>query len=110
MEVVGDVDGGGAPVEGGEAVGLDGDDALLVLDHPLDDQGVGADDDPAVGLEAPGGDDGVGEAGLVLDGQEDESLGGAGPLPDDDDAGYPRAPPVADAPQVAGARDPLAVQ
>ncbi len=60
-----------------------------------------AEDDLPVLLEAAGGDDGVGEAGLVLDGDEDEPLGGPRPLPDDHHAGHPRAPPPGTAPRSA---------
>ena len=61
-------------------------------------------------LEAVGGDDGVGEAGLILDGDEDEPLGGARPLADDHHAGHPRPPSPRHRAELGGARDPLAVE
>ena len=48
VKVVRDVDGAGRPIERLEAVGLDRDDAVLVLHHAFDDQRVRADDDRAV--------------------------------------------------------------
>ena len=64
----------------------------------------------AVLLEALGGDDGVGEAGLVLDGDEDEPLGGPRPLADDHHAGHARAAPLRHRAEIGGARDPLTVE
>ena len=63
-----------------------------------------ADDHALVRGEALGRDDGVGEAGLVLERDEHEALGGARALADDHDAGDADAPAVGDVRQIGGAR------
>ena len=51
---------------------------------------------PAVALEQVRGDDGVGDAGLVLEAQEEKTLGCAGTLAADDAAGDARPAAVLD--------------
>jgi len=70
----------GAVGQGGElrhALGLDRGDAVLVLQHALDQQKRRLDDDQAIGGVEIGPDDDVGDAGFVFEGEEDEALGGA---------------------------------
>src|ERR1700731_4093750 len=63
------------------------DAAVALLQHPFDDQARRADDELAVPLQEVGGDDGLRHAGLVFEGEEEQPLGGAGALADDDRAG-----------------------
>jgi hypothetical protein len=76
----------------------------------VDDQRVCGDDGTAMLLEALGRDDGVGEAGLVLDRDEHEALRRPRALADNDDAGDARAAAVGHARQIRGARDPRAIE
>src|SRR5579863_2469706 len=63
------------------------DAAVALLQHPLDDQARRAGDQLAVSLQEVGGDDRLRHAGLVLQGEEEETLGGARALADDHRAG-----------------------
>ena len=61
--------------------------AVLILERPFDQQEAAAGDDDAVALEDIGGEDDVGDAGFIFEGEEDEALGRAGPLACDDATG-----------------------
>src|SRR5229473_1038684 len=61
--------------------------AVALLQHPLDDQARRADDQLAMLLQEVGRDDRLRHAGLVLQGEEEQPLRGAGALADDDRAG-----------------------
>ena len=70
-----------------EPFGDDMDDALLVLQLTGDADQPRAEHDRAKGLECLRPDDGVGDAGLVFQRHEDDAVGAARPLADEDDAG-----------------------
>src|SRR3954447_984329 len=55
---------------------------LVALDDPVDRHQPGTHDDLALFFEYVGPYDEVGDAGLILDGDEHDALGAAGPLPD----------------------------
>src|SRR4051794_28786015 len=57
------------------------------LQAAADGEEAGAHDSAAMGLEAVAPDDDIGDAGFILEGQEDDALGGAGALPDQHEAG-----------------------
>ncbi len=86
-EIVGDVAGALGAVEEPEAIGFERCNSFVLLDEAAYDQGAGADDEGALGGEQGSGYDGVGEAGFVLDGDEDETLGGGWLLADYHQAG-----------------------
>src|SRR5438552_2715325 len=69
-----------------ELLRLDRERAVLLLHAAFHDEAGRADDERTVLLEEVGPDDRLEDAGLVLDGEEDETLRGAGPLADDDGA------------------------
>src|SRR5258707_188283 len=69
-----------------EAVGLDADDAVVLLEAAFDDEEGARQDGPAVRFVGGRVDDDVGDAGLVLEREEDEALGCAGALADDAEA------------------------
>ena len=87
MEVVGARVEIGGEAEGLEAGGVDGGLAALGdLDAPVaEEEGFGGDEE-AMGLEGVAGDEEVGDAGLVLKGEETVALGGGGALAADDQA------------------------
>src|SRR5262245_27165071 len=93
-----------------EAFGGDGDDVLSVLDAPFDDQRGMAENHRAPAFEDVGADDGVGEAGLVLESDEDEALGGSGALAHDYHAADADSLAVALAGEVGGGGDTLPFQ
>src|SRR5439155_22155511 len=62
------------------ALHLDRNHAVLVLQRALHDDERLVDQHPAVRVEQVGGDDGVGDAGLVLLAPEEDALRGAGAL------------------------------
>src|SRR5260370_4695468 len=70
-------------VQAEEAVALDADDAVVLLQAAFDHEQRAGQDGAAVLLEGVGVDDDVGDAGLVLEGEEDEAFGGPGALADD---------------------------
>ena len=55
-------------------LGADRGDAVLVLQHAVDDQERLLDDDQPIAREQIGPDDDVGDAGFVLEREEDEAL------------------------------------
>src|SRR4029450_6874530 len=69
-------------------LGADRRDTVLILEHAVDDEEWFLDDDEAVAREEIRPDDDVGNAGLVLEREEHEPLGRAGPLARDDHAGH----------------------
>ena len=73
--------------ERANAPGLHGDDVVLILQQTFDEEKLLVHDDQAILREELRRDDGVGNAGFVLDAEEDEALGGAGALARDDAAG-----------------------
>ena len=62
-------------------------DLVDVLEGAVYEQEFGIGDQRAVGLVEVWVDDGIGDAGLVLEREKDEAVRGAGPLPGDDLAG-----------------------
>jgi hypothetical protein len=69
------------------APGHDVDDVALTLDIPFGVQQGGVPGGGAVFVIDVGADDQVDDAGLVFEGYEDDSAGGAGALTDEDEAG-----------------------
>ena len=94
---------------GVKAAGADVDDAVDDLQRAFDQQQRRGVDDGAVALEDVGRDDGVADAGLVLEGEEAEALRRAGALADDDQAGDLGPAAVALPRQIAGAQHALRV-
>src|SRR4051794_38500796 len=93
-----------------ETLGTDGCLPFAVLDDSFDDQtGVAEDRGAAVGEELRV-DDGLREAGLVLEREEDEAFRRAGTLPDDDGASGRDPGTVRDARQLDGGEDVVALQ
>src|SRR5205085_7648774 len=75
-----------------EPVGDDMDDAFLALQFAGAAQESGAERGAAKAFEDGGPDDQVGDAGLVLDGDEDDAVGAARTLPDQHDPRDREAP------------------
>src|SRR5512135_1073358 len=75
-----------------------------VLQGAFNQQELFANEQEAIFFEQSGGDDGVGDAGLILQAEKNESVGGAWALAGDDAAGNAYAPSVFDVLQVAGAQ------
>lgn len=71
-------------VQGADVFGLDVGHAVVGLEGAFDDEGGVLGDDQAEAFEEGRIDDGVGDAGFVLQGQEHHALGGAGALAADD--------------------------
>src|SRR5207237_7385800 len=88
-----------------EAITLDAGDAVVLLQPAFDDQERAGEDGAAVALEGVGIDDDVGDAGLVLQAEEDESFGGAGALADDAEPAGADALAAAQAGKLAGGVD-----
>src|SRR5258708_16195980 len=63
------------------------DDAFLALQAPPAIEQGGAERGPAEAFERRGPDDQIGDAGLVLDRDEDDAVGAARALPDQHEAG-----------------------
>ena len=80
-------DPGGQVVEALEAIDDEVDDLAGAVDAALDEEEDAVAGDGAVALVGPGVNDEVGGAGLVLEGDEDDPLGGGGALADEDHAG-----------------------
>jgi hypothetical protein len=70
------------------ALGLDVDHALLILQLSFDLQKTAACYDKAVPLKDIGRKDDVGDAGFVFEREKDKTLGSAGALTGDDATGY----------------------
>ena len=79
----------------GELMGDEMDDLALALDAAAHGDHAGAQHDAAVFLEHLRPDHQVGDAGLVLDRDEHDALGDAGPLADQHEAGRLQPAPVA---------------
>ena len=79
------------------------DDLHVALHMTLDRQQPGLHDGLAVFRHHLGPDDKIGDAGLVLEGDEADALGAARPLPDKDQARKLNSLPVAAAPSAKGA-------
>jgi len=77
----------GVVFEGFDVGGVDGDDAVDVLETAVEDEEGLLRDDLAVFFEGGGGDEGVGDAGFVFEADEEVAFGGAGALAADDEAG-----------------------
>ena len=86
-------------------LGADRGHAVLVLQHAVDDQERLLDDDEAIAREEIGADDDVGDAGFVLEREEDEALRGAGALARDDHAGHADAAALPRGAQIGRAQD-----
>ena len=85
MKVVrGDFDRGG--VEWGDVVGFDMDHTVVVLKQSFDEKKTVASDCETLALEEIWGEDDVGDAGFVFEGEKDEAFCCAGALPRDDAA------------------------
>ncbi|MDB4733897.1 hypothetical protein OAF73_00825 [Planctomycetota bacterium] len=67
-------------VEALEAVDDEVDDLVRAVDAALDEEEDAVAGDGAMAFVGPGVDDEVGGAGLVLEGDEDDPLGGGGAL------------------------------
>src|SRR5207244_9026100 len=89
-----------------EALAFDRERSVLLLEAAFDDDRAASDDDRAVLAEEVGTDDRLTHPGLVLEGQEDEPLGGPRPLPHDDGAGGRDALSVGPADQGRGRENP----
>src|SRR5882672_4924702 len=85
----------GAAVDPLQLLRLDREDAVLVLQHALDEQERLADDGQLLAIEEIRPHDDVRNAGLVLEREEDESFRGAWALARDDHASDAHAPAVA---------------
>lgn len=72
-----------------QAMGDEVDDLALALDAAMDREHAGAEDHPSLLLEHVRPDDDIGAAGLVLDGDEQDALGGARHLPHQHETGGP---------------------
>src|SRR5439155_6447352 len=92
-------------VQAPEAVTLHAGHAVVRLQAPLDDEERAGEDWAAILLERRGIDDDVADAGLVLEGEEDEALGGAGTLADDAEAGSAHAAAAAEGGKLSGGMD-----
>src|SRR5947209_2498196 len=90
-----------------ELLPLDRDRPVPFLEDAFDEEAGGADDELAVLLEEVRGDDGLGHAGLVLQGEEEEALGRARALADDPRAGGAHAVGVGEAVHTGGGGDPV---
>ena len=78
---------GARDVEWKNNLGFDMNHAVLVLECPFDAQKAAAGNNHAVALENVRGEDNVGDARFVFEGEKDKSLGGAGTLARDDATG-----------------------
>jgi len=85
--------------------GPDVDHLVDVLESPFDEQKLGIGDKIPVSLIKIGVDDGIGYAGLVLDGKKDETVRRAGSLPGDDAAGDACLHAMADQLEIPGPKD-----
>src|SRR5438270_102754 len=90
-------------IQGENAIGFYGDHIVLILQDALDHYEFFANQQQTVFLEHAGGNDGVGNAGFILQAEEDETFGGARTLANDDTAGYTQALPVRNSAEFAGA-------
>src|SRR4051812_24758838 len=70
----------GAPIDPLQMLGLHRQHAVLMLQHALDEQERLADDGHPLAIEEIGPDDHVGDAGLVLEREEDKPFRGTGAL------------------------------
>ena len=77
----------------------------LATDLAENTQQAGTEQRPALTFEQFGSDDDVGEAALVLEGDEQRALGGAGALPTSDDAGTAGELAIRAVEQLAGAHE-----
>jgi hypothetical protein len=65
---------GARDVERSDTLGFDVYHAVLILERALDKQKAAAGDEHAVAFEDVWGEDDVGDAGFVFEGEKDESL------------------------------------
>ncbi len=92
--------------QGPEPLGPERDRAVPPFDDPLDHETARAGEPLPRGAEEPGLDDRLGDAGLVLEGEEEHPLRGAGALADDHRAGGADALAVRQAGERGGRNDP----
>ena len=97
--------GGGSCSEGRDAGGFHRDHSVEILEDSVDDEEGLAEDFEFVAVERVGGDDGVHDSRFVFHAEEDEAVGGAGTLADDDCSGDADELAVADSGEVDGALD-----
>src|SRR5215216_7353544 len=71
-----------------EVIGDNMDDVGVALDSSAHEHEAGAHDDGAIGGERIGPDDNIAEAEFILESNEDDTLGAAGPLADKHNAGH----------------------
>ena len=109
MEIVGG-SGGAGNCERTNAVGFDGDDVVLILEDAVDEKKALVDHGDAILREKLRGDDGVGDAGFVLDAEEYESFGGAGALAGDDGTGDAESGAVRETAKLDGGADALTLE
>lgn len=93
-----------------DAIADDVDDLALFLHPPLQADHGRRHHGAALRLEAVGPQDPVGDAGLVLDRDEQDALGRSGLLADQDDAGDLDVSPVSNAGEIRAAGDAAARQ
>jgi hypothetical protein len=96
--------------QGQDAGGFDGDDIVLILQLALDEQELLVDDDHMVSREELRRDDGIGDAGFVLEAQKNKTLRGPRALAGDHGAGNPDMSPVGEFGQLDGGANALALQ
>src|SRR4029450_8410136 len=77
-----------------QLLGAHGHHAVLMLQDAIDDEKWLFDDRETIAREQIRTDDDVGDSRFVLEGEENESLRGAGPLPRDHHTGDAYAPPL----------------
>lgn len=93
-----------------DANGFDGDDIVLILQLALDEQELLVDDDHMVSREELRRDDGIGDAGFVLEAQKNKTLRGARALTGDHRSGNADMSPVRELGQLDGGANALALQ
>jgi len=92
--------------QGGEPLGAHRGDVVLALERPLDQQEGLVDQGQPVAMEERRPHDDVDQARLVLEVQEDEALGGAGPLTHHHRPRHLHPGPVPEGDEIGGARHP----
>src|SRR5579864_719169 len=73
---------GRADLERQDAIGFDGEHMVEVLQGAFNQQELFANEQEAIFFEQVGSDDGVGDPGLILQAEKNESAGSAGALAD----------------------------
>ena|SRR5215467_5887858 len=82
-------------VEWEDAAGLDGNDIVLVLQDTFDQNKFFVDQQQSVFLKHVGSNDDIGDAGLIFHAEENETLGRARALANDDTSSHAHRPAIA---------------